>query len=137
MIGWLWMQIAETRPGGSMRRFWYLAWDRSDETNMPPAHRVLDALMQELLKYGDMEWAMRELLLRSYTSPDGTSSMLGVAEFMQQFEAAGEAWLQRYAADSFRLSGAQVEHYQLLIDAAAQAMAAQFDLFRTQPYATA
>ncbi|ETW98576.1 MAG: hypothetical protein ETSY1_18275 [Candidatus Entotheonella factor] len=116
-----------------MRRFLHSAWDGSDETDMPPAHGVLEALMHELLKYGDMEWAMQELLRRGYTSPDGTWSMQGVDEFMQQLEAAREAWLQRYAADSFRLSEAQAEHYHQQIDAAAQAMAEQFDQLRTPP----
>ncbi len=117
-----------------MRRFLYSAWDGSDETDMPPAHGILDALMQELLKYGDMEWAMQELLRRGYTSPDGAWSMQGVDEFVQQLEAAREAWLQRYAADSFRLSEQQIERYHQQIDAAAQSMAAQFDQFCTQPY---
>ncbi|WP_179137019.1 VWA domain-containing protein [Candidatus Entotheonella palauensis] len=117
-----------------MRRFLYSAWDGSGETDVPPAHGVLDALMQELLKYGDMEWAMQELLRRGYTSPDGTWSIQGVDEFMQQLEAAREAWLQRYAADSFRLSETQVERYHQQIDAATQAMSAQFDQLRTLPY---
>ncbi len=131
------MQLARTRPGDGMRRFLYAAWDGEDETDVPTAHGVLDALMQELLKYGDMEWAMQELLRRGYTSPDGTWSMQGVDEFMQQLEAAREAWLQRYAADSFRLSPTQIERCQQQIDAAAQAMAAQFDQFRAQPVPTA
>ncbi len=83
-----------------------------------------------------MEWALQELLRRGYTSPDGAWSMQGVDEFMQQLETAREAWLQRYAADSFRLSGEQVEHYRHQIDAAARAMAAQFDRFRAQPAST-
>lgn len=119
-----------------MRRFLYSAWNGGNEAEMPPAHGVLDALLQELLKYGDMEWAMQELLRRGYTSPDGAWSMQGVDEFMQQLEAAREAWLQRYAADSFRLSEEQVERYREQIDAAAQAMAAQFDQWRSQPYFT-
>jgi len=119
-----------------MRRFCYSAWDDSDAIDMPPAHGILEALMQELLKYGNLEWAMQELLRRGYTSPDGAWSMQGVDEFMQQLEAAREAWLQRYAADSFRLSEEQVKHYQHQIDAAAQAMAAQFGWFHTQPYPT-
>lgn len=120
-----------------MRRFLYSAWDGDDETDILPAHGVLDAMMQELLKYGDMEWALQELLRRGYISPDGAWSMQGVGEFMQQLEAAREAWLQRYAADSFRLSGKQVEYYHQQIDAAAQAMAEQLAHFRTQPYPTA
>ena len=116
-----------------MERFRYSAWERSEETDVPPAHGVLEALMQELLKYGDMEWAMQELLRRGYTSPDGTWSMHGVDELLQQLEAAREAWLQRYAADSFRLAGEQVEHYRQQIDAAAQAMTAQFVQFHTLP----
>lgn len=131
------MQIAQTRPGDGMRRFLYSAWDGNDETDMPPAHGVLEALMQELLKYGDMEWAMQELLRRGYTSPDGAWSMQGIDEWMQRLEAAREAWLQRYAADSFRLAAAQIERYHQQIDTAAQAMAAQFDQFRSQPDSTA
>ena len=114
-----------------MRRFLYSAWDGRDEAEMPPAHGVLEALMQELLKYGDMEWALQELLRRGYASPDGTWSLQGVDEFMQQLETAREAWLQRYAADSFRLSGERVKAYQQQIGEAAEAMATQFDQFRT------
>jgi uncharacterized protein with von Willebrand factor type A (vWA) domain len=120
-----------------MRRFCYSTWDGSDEKDMPPAHGILDALMQELLKYGDMEWAMQELLRRGYASPDGSWSMQGVDAFMQQLETAREAWLQRYAPDSFRLSGEQVEHYQHQIDAASHAMAARFDQLRAESYPVA
>ncbi len=116
-----------------MRRFLYSAWAGSDATDMPPAQGILDALLQELLKYGDMEWAMQELLRRGYTSPDGAWSIQGVDEFMQQLEDAREAWLDRYAADSFRLSGQQVQRYQECIDAAAQSMTERFGQFRTTP----
>lgn len=113
-----------------MRRFSYSAWDGRDETAIPPAHGILDALLQELLKYGDMEWAMQELLRRGYTSPDGAWSIQGVDELMQQLENAREAWLNRYAADSFRLAEQQVQHYCEGIDTAAQSMTARFDQFR-------
>lgn len=119
-----------------MGRFLYSAWDGSDAMAAPPAHGILDAMMQELLKYGDMEWALQELLRRGYTSPDGTWSMQGFDEFMQQLETAREAWLQRYAWDSFRLADAQVEHYHQQIDAATQAMVKQFEQFRTPPCPT-
>ena len=120
-----------------MRRFLYSAWDGGDDADRPPAGGVLDALTQELLKHGDMELAMQELLRRGYTSPDGAWSMPGMGDFMQQLEATREAWLQRYAADSFRLAGEQIEQYQQQIDAAADAMARQFEQFRDQSHATA
>lgn len=116
-----------------MKRFVYSAWDGRDETDLPPAHGILEALLQELLKYGDMEWAMQELLRRGYTSPDGAWSIQGVDEFMQQLEDAREAWLNRYAADSFRLSGQQVQRYHERIDDAAQSMTERFDQFRITP----
>ncbi len=116
-----------------MKRFLYSAWDGRDEADLPPAHEVLDALLQELLKYGDMEWAMQELLRRGYTSPDGAWSIQGVDEFMQQLEDAREVWLNRYAADSFRLSGPHIRRYRQCIDAAAQSMTERFDQLRSTP----
>ena len=120
-----------------MQRFLYSAWEDGDDADRLSAGGVLDALTQDLLKHGDMELAMQELLRRGYTSPDGAWSMPGMGDFMQQLEATREAWLQRYAADSFRLAGEQIEQYQQQIDAAADAMAAQFEQFRGQSHATA
>ena len=120
-----------------MRRFLYSAWDGEDDAAKLPARGVLDALMQGLLTHGNMKWAMQELLRRGYTSPDGAWSIQGMDAFIQQLEAAREAWLQRYAANSFRLAEERIEQCQRQLDAAADAMAAQFEQFRDKPHAAA
>jgi hypothetical protein len=56
------MQIAQIRPGDGMRRFLYSAWDHRAAGDLPPPHDILDALMTELLKYGEMAWAIQALL---------------------------------------------------------------------------
>lgn len=95
-----------------MTQYVYSAWDGRQHATVPSADDILNALTDDLLRYGDLSWALQELLRRGYTSSDGEGSFQGFDELLRQLEAAREACLQRYAADSFRLSARQVQQFQ-------------------------
>jgi len=112
-----------------MTQYVYSAWDGYQLSNVPSADDILNALTGDLLHYGDLSWALEEFLRRGYTSPDGEGSLQGFDALLRQLEAAREACLQRYAADSFRLSDRQVRHCQEQAHTAAQSATTQLDPF--------
>jgi uncharacterized protein with von Willebrand factor type A (vWA) domain len=112
-----------------MTQYVYSAWDGCQLSNVPSADDILNALTDDLLRYGDLSWALEELLRRGYTSPDGEGSFQGFDALLRQLEAAREACLQRYAADAFRLSDRQVQHFQEQAQTAAQSATTQLDPF--------
>jgi uncharacterized protein with von Willebrand factor type A (vWA) domain len=112
-----------------MTQYVYSAWDGRQLSNVPSAADILNALTDDLLRYGDLSWALEEFLRRGYTSPDGDGSFQGFDALLRQLEAAREACLQRYAADSFRLSARQVRHFQEQAQTAAESATTQLDPF--------
>jgi len=112
-----------------MTQYMYSAWDGCQLSNVPSADDILNALTDDLLRYGDLSWALEEFLRRGYTSPDGEGSWQGFDALLRQLEAAREVCLQRYAADSFRLSDRQVRHLQEQAQTAAQSATTQLDPF--------
>jgi hypothetical protein len=112
-----------------MTQYVYSAWDGRQLSNVPSADDILNALTDDLLRYGDLNWALEEFLRRGYTSPDGEASLQGFDALLRQLEAAREACLQRYAAGSFRLSDRQVRHFQEQAQTAAQSTTTQLDPF--------
>lgn len=112
-----------------MTQYVYSAWDGCQLSNLPSADDILNALTDDLLRYGDLSWALEEFLRQGYTSPDGEGSFQGSDALLRQLEAAREACLQRYAADSFRLSDRQVQQCQEQAQTAAQSAATRLDPF--------
>jgi uncharacterized protein with von Willebrand factor type A (vWA) domain len=112
-----------------MTQYVYSAWDGRQHSTVPSPDDILNALTDDLLRYGDLSWALEELLRRGYTSPDGEGSFQGFDALLRQLEAAREASLQRYAADSFRLSARQIRQCQEQAQTAAQSATMRLDPF--------
>jgi uncharacterized protein with von Willebrand factor type A (vWA) domain len=69
-------------------------WDGS----RPPAldaDAILDALANDLMEYGDLRWAMRNMLSRGMRVPQG-GAMRGLRDMLKQLRDRKRAQLQRY-----------------------------------------
>ena len=66
-----------------MTQYMYSAWDGCQRSNVPSADDLLNALTDDLLRYGDLSWALEELLRRGYTSPDGKGRSATDARFIR------------------------------------------------------
>lgn len=72
----------------------YSQWDGS----RPPAldaDAVLDALANDLMEYGDLRWAMRNMLSRGMRMPQG-GAMRGLRDMLKQLRDRKRAQLERY-----------------------------------------
>lgn len=87
----------EPRPNASgLTR--YSLWDGSQQ---PPldADSIIEALSEDLMEYGDLRWAMRNLLSRGMNMPAG-GAMQGLRDMLKQLRDKKRAQLQRYNLDS-------------------------------------
>jgi hypothetical protein len=87
-----------TRGRLTMRQFpthhRFSQWDGS----RPPAldaDAILDALANDLMEYGDLRWAMRNMLSRGMRVPQG-GAMRGLRDMLKQLRDRKRAQLQRY-----------------------------------------
>jgi Ca-activated chloride channel family protein len=90
-----------------MPRYAYTAWDATPSPVALAPDAILEALTNDLLQYGDLDRALREMLRRDPTFPDGTPAPPGGADPEQSFQL--EAFLQqagliRRTADGLRLT---------------------------------
>lgn len=72
----------------------YSQWDGS----RPPAldaDAILDALADDLMEYGDLRWAMRNMLSRGMRMPQG-GAMRGLRDMLKQLRDRKRAQLERY-----------------------------------------
>jgi uncharacterized protein with von Willebrand factor type A (vWA) domain len=72
----------------------YSQWDGS----RPPAldaDAILDALANDLMEYGDLRWAMRNMLSRGMRVPQG-GAMRGLRDMLKQLRDRKRAQLERY-----------------------------------------
>src|SRR5262249_43121088 len=90
-----------------MPRYAYTAWDALPRPVARAPETILEALTNDLLQHGDLDRALREMLRRDQTSPDGIPAPPGFEDLQQPFEL--EAFLQqagliRRTADGLRLT---------------------------------
>ena len=75
--------------------FQYSAWDGTQEVPDFSADDILDQLADDLLRAGDPRKALRNLLQRGFTLPDGRR-FDGLRRLLQQMQREREAMLDRY-----------------------------------------
>ena len=76
----------------------YSAWDGSQEQKLD-ADEVMKALADDLMEYGDLRWAMRNLMSRGMPIPQG-GYMQGLRDMMRQLREQKQRQLKRFNLDS-------------------------------------
>lgn len=80
------------------RRHRFSAWDGSQRTPLDP-DEIMKALADDLLEYGDLRWAMRNLASRGMRMPQG-GYMQGLRDMMRELRERKRAQLERFNLDS-------------------------------------
>ena len=80
------------------RRQRYSAWDGSQQTPWD-ADEVMKALADDLIEYGDLRWAMRNLMSRGMQIPQG-GYMQGLRDMIRQLKEQKQRQLKRFNLDS-------------------------------------
>jgi len=80
------------------RRQRYSAWDGSQQIPWD-ADEVMKALADDLIEYGDLRWAMRNLMSRGMQIPEG-GYMQGLRDMIRQLKEQKQRQLKRYNLDS-------------------------------------
>ena len=79
-------------------RFRYGSWDGSQQTPWS-ADDVLGAIAEDLMEYGDLKWAMRNLLSRGMTMPEG-GYIQGLLDMLKQLREQKRERLQQFDLSS-------------------------------------
>ena len=79
-------------------RFRYGSWDGSQQAPLS-ADDVLGAIAEDLMEYGDLKWAMRNLLSRGMTMPDG-GYIEGLRDMLKQLREQKRERLQQFDLSS-------------------------------------
>jgi len=80
------------------RRQRYSAWDGSQQPSWD-ADEVMKALADDLIEYGDLRWAMRNLMSRGMQMPQG-GYMQGLRDMIRQLKEQKQRQLKRFNLDS-------------------------------------
>ena len=80
------------------RRQRYSAWDGSQQPAWD-ADEVMKALADDLIEYGDLRWAMRNLMSRGMQIPQG-GYMQGLRDMIRSLKEQKQRQLKRYNLDS-------------------------------------
>ena len=76
----------------------FSAWDGSQ--NLPlEADQILEALADDLMEYGDLRWAMRNLMSRGMEIPQG-GSMQGLRDMLKQLRDQKRQRLEQFDLSS-------------------------------------
>ena len=79
-------------------RFRYGSWDGSQQAPLS-ADDVLGAIAEDLMEYGDLKWAMRNLLSRGMTIPDG-GYIQGLRDMLKRLREQKRERLQQFDLSS-------------------------------------
>ena len=79
-------------------RFRYGSWDGSQQVPLS-ADDVLGAIAEDLMEYGDLKWAMRNLLSRGMTMPDG-GYIQGLRDMLKRLREQKRERLQQFDLSS-------------------------------------
>ena len=79
-------------------RFRYGSWDGSQQAPLS-ADDVLGAIAEDLMEYGDLKWAMRNLLSRGMTMPDG-GYIQGLRDMLKHLREQKRERLQQFDLSS-------------------------------------
>ena len=79
-------------------RFRYGSWDGSQQAPLS-ADDVLGAIAEDLMEYGDLKWAMRNLLSRGMTMPEG-GYIQGLRDMLKQLREQKRERLQQFDLSS-------------------------------------
>ena len=78
----------------SARRFRYSIWDGTQADRFPDADAVMEQLADDLMQFGDLRSALRNLLQRGFDG--GDSPMAGLRDLLRQLRQQRRQRLERY-----------------------------------------
>jgi uncharacterized protein with von Willebrand factor type A (vWA) domain len=76
------------------RRFRYSAWDGSQESRFPTADELMEQLSEDLMQYGDLRSALRNLMQRGFDG--GSEPMSGLRDLLRKLRNERRERLERY-----------------------------------------
>src|SRR4030042_3021122 len=82
-----------------MQGFRYYEWDGTQEIPALEADELLESLTDDLMNFGDLQHALRNLLQRGLRNPLG-QRMQGLRDLLQQLRQQRRKMLERYNLDS-------------------------------------
>ena len=80
------------------RRQRFSRWDGS-QTLPPDPDAIMEALAEDLMEFGDLRWAMKNLMSRGMNIPQG-GAMQGLRDMLKQLREQKRAQLERYNLSS-------------------------------------
>ncbi len=69
------------------RNFKYSSWDNTQNNLIPDLDDLLDSLSDDLLQYGDVSRALRQLLQQGMNRPHGQQNMRGIYDMLQELRS--------------------------------------------------
>ncbi|MSQ12309.1 MAG: VWA domain-containing protein [Dehalococcoidia bacterium] len=82
-----------------MRLYRYLKWDGTQEVFAPDSERLMGELADDLMGYGDVQRALRELLQRGMRGEQG-ERLMGLRDMLERLRTRRQEQLERYNLDS-------------------------------------
>ncbi|MCB1684090.1 MAG: hypothetical protein R3E82_01315 [Pseudomonadales bacterium] len=79
-------------------RHTFTLWDGTQQLPLDP-DRILEALADDLMEYGDLRWAMRNLMSKGMQMPQG-GAMQGLRDMLKQLRDKKRARLEQYDLSS-------------------------------------
>ena len=76
----------------------FSSWDGSQQLPLDP-DQILEALADDLMEYGDLRWAMRNLMSRGMQMPQG-GHMQGLKDLLKQLRDKKREQLERFDLSS-------------------------------------
>lgn len=80
------------------RRQRFSAWDGSHQSAWD-AEEIMQALADDMMEYGDLRWAMRNLMSRGMTMPQG-GYLQGLQDMMRELREQKQRQLKRFSLDT-------------------------------------
>ncbi len=95
-----WEPSSRVSPGGVMvQKYRYSMWDGTQEVPPLEANDILDNLTDDLMNFGDLQHALRNLLQRGMRDPSG-QRMQGLRDLLQQLRQQRRQQLDKFDLNS-------------------------------------
>ncbi len=83
-----------------MKRYCYSKWDETQTWESLDAEELFDELMKRLIQYGDISWALEQLMQEGMTFSFRGFSIKGLNQLMDELRRARQGWFDTYNLNS-------------------------------------
>lgn len=82
------------------RQYKYSRWDSTQASLLADLDDLMDSLSEELLQYGDVSRALRQLLQQGIPRPNGSPRVRGIYDMLQELRSKRQELLSQHNLDS-------------------------------------